>query len=52
MENTVSTTNSVTLDTLSKITRLLGHVLQFVTRLAPVRLVEAEELLIGASRCH
>ena len=52
VEDTVSATNSVTLNALSEITRLFGLILELSARLAPVRLVEAEELLIRASCCH
>ncbi len=51
-EYTVAALNSVTLDALSKITRLLGHVLEFVAWRSTISLIEAEELLVRASCCH
>lgn len=52
MEDTITATNSVTLDSLSEITRLLWHVLELVARLTAICLIEAEELLVRASCCH
>ena len=52
MEDTVTAADSVTLDSLSEIARLLGHVLELVAWLSTICLIEAEELLVRASCCH
>ena len=51
-EHTVSTADRVTFDALSEVAGLFGQILELVTRLSAVSLVEAEELLVRASCCH
>jgi hypothetical protein len=52
VEDTVSTFNSITLDTLSEISRLFGQVLDLISGTASITLIETQEALVRTCGCH